>query len=376
MARDPQRERFEDRLTHLIVKGGVIATPATLVHHRARLGLTSNEVLYVLHILAHKWGPEWPYLALAEVVEASGVHERNVREWKAALIRKGYLRVSTRGKAGGGRLPDRHDLSGLFAALEQLVQEERSRQALSAARAELPEPSYPQPWPATPQPPRGKPALRTRNNLDENSIITPDENSRVPRTRTAGLTRTGPAGKGEPPVPEPGPRGTRSETGTSEPGLFPGQLPPGLARELGGMAASQPGGERGPDDHPLSSSTSTEDAPGYSDDGIAAYVEQYGIEFGDDDPQRSLDRAHRLWWNSGLARDAYHLAVKRAWYATRERRRTNSISGSVMAYFFGVLQGAIADECLKAGLPLPRDGRSVGRPRDGDQPPMRQPAGE
>ena len=40
--------------------------------------------------------------------------------------------------------------------------------------------------------------------------------------------------------------------------------------------------------------------PGYLDEGIPSYIVEWGAEFGDDDQERSLERAHRLWWNSKL----------------------------------------------------------------------------
>jgi hypothetical protein len=129
------------------------------------------------------------------------------------------------------------------------------------------------------------------------------------------------------------------------------------------VAASRPDGrqdqtEPGRQDDELAS------RQGYYDSGIAEYVETWGAELSDDDPKRSLERAHRLWWNSGLSRDAYHLAMKRAWYATSARLRQGRIlrgppeQPQAMGYFFAVLEGAIADECVSRGVPVPGRGRS------------------
>jgi hypothetical protein len=101
----------------------------------------------------------------------------------------------------------------------------------------------------------------------------------------------------------------------------------------------------------LSSADST---PGYFDEGITTYIVEWGVEFSDDDQERSLDRAHRMWWNSKLERGRFHNAMKAARHATLVRMANGQVGGRPMAYFFGVLAGAAADQCMKAGLPLPR----------------------
>src|SRR5437899_11479568 len=97
-----------------------------------------------------------------------------------------------------------------------------------------------------------------------------------------------------------------------------------------------------------------EPQPGYVDEGITAYISEWGPEFRDDDPERSLARAHHLWWGSRLPRWAFHNAMKAARHATASRLAKDQIHGSAMAYFFGVLEGAVGAQCLKAGLPIPR----------------------
>ena len=95
-------------------------------------------------------------------------------------------------------------------------------------------------------------------------------------------------------------------------------------------------------------------APGYFDEGIASYISEWGAELGDDDQERSIDRAHRMWWNSKLERGRFHNAMKAARHATLTRMSAGRVGSRPMAYFFGVLAGAAADQCVTAGLPLPR----------------------
>lgn len=135
-----------------------------------------------------------------------------------------------------------------------------------------------------------------------------------------------------------------------------------------GSAASRP--EEQEEDRDRSSSApdpedETDCIPGYFDEGITTYIEQYAPELEDDDPVRSNARAHKLWWNSGLPRWAFHNAMKRARRATAERQSQGQIRGSPMAYFFGVLAGAVADECYRRGRPLPRGWELESDPESG-----------
>jgi hypothetical protein len=56
------RARIAQRLSPLIAACGVVAVPALLVRHQARLQLSNAEVIYLLHVLSHRWdGDYWPW---------------------------------------------------------------------------------------------------------------------------------------------------------------------------------------------------------------------------------------------------------------------------------------------------------------------------
>jgi hypothetical protein len=133
---------FAERLSPLIAKAGVVAVPVLLIRHQADLDLTDGELVYLLQVLAHKWARAWPWIAVSDVVKATGHHERNVRSRKQSVEQKGYLLCRPQWKADGTRGGDEHDLSGLFAALERLAIEDQTKQALDEAQADLPEPRY------------------------------------------------------------------------------------------------------------------------------------------------------------------------------------------------------------------------------------------
>jgi hypothetical protein len=149
--------RFSERLSPLIAALGVTAVPNLLIRYQGRLQLTSNELIYVLHVLDHRRDESWPWVAVSSIVEATGAAERSVRDWRASLVEKGYLRLRARGRTGergGGRQPDEHDLSQLFAALEALALEEQIQRAADRVRNGLPSPSFYRGLPSVPQLPR------------------------------------------------------------------------------------------------------------------------------------------------------------------------------------------------------------------------------
>src|SRR5919202_5027204 len=121
----PSEGGFANRLSPLIAALGVTAVPNLLIRYQGRLRLTSNELVYLLHVLAHRReGACWPWVAASDVAHRTGAGERSVRDWRASIVKKGYLVLHPRGNTGspgGGRLSDEHDLSPLFATLEALA---------------------------------------------------------------------------------------------------------------------------------------------------------------------------------------------------------------------------------------------------------------
>jgi hypothetical protein len=331
---DGQR-RFADRLSPLIAAAGVVPVPVLLIRHQARLGLTAPELVYLLHVLSHRWdGGEWPWVAVASVCEATGASERSVQEWKASLQRKHLLRCKPRYLEGIGRRADEHDLSGLFAALEALVLEDETRKALESVRADLPRPTYHQGLGTTPQLPAGRPAI-ARTTAVRKSAPPPRDHS-----HPAGVTDRTPPVRHLAPEEEPS---TRVRPQTERP-LEP---PPEQTAQTGrAMAAARP--VRTQDTPTPETSGGDEGETGWYDEGIVLYIEQYAAQFGDNDPARSVDVAHHLWWHAGVSRSAMHNAMKKAYYATRRVQEAGQIRGTAMAYYFALLKAAIDDERVRA----------------------------
>ena len=138
MSDETSDNRWEQRLSPLIVKGGVLPAPSVLLRHAGELNLTPQELVLCLYILDKKWGSDWPYVSMLQAADELGRHKNKVYAWKQSLIRKGYLVATPRTVPGIGRRADYCDLSGLFAALERLVLAE----AVEQARGDLPLPLF------------------------------------------------------------------------------------------------------------------------------------------------------------------------------------------------------------------------------------------
>ena len=56
MSDETSDNRWEQRLSPLIVKGGVLPAPSVLLRHAGELNLTPQELVLCLYILDKKWG--------------------------------------------------------------------------------------------------------------------------------------------------------------------------------------------------------------------------------------------------------------------------------------------------------------------------------
>lgn len=372
------------RLSPLIARGGTVALPVSLLVHAGRLGLTSNELCYIAHVLHRKWTKDWPFLSVGEVAASAGVDVRSARSWKASLIGKGYLRVYPRVVPGQGPRADVHDLGGLFARLEALVLEDELRRA----RGELPEVEYHQGISTTPPLSTGRSARRLRPRAEGNTRSRADETIRSLRKNasTRGGTKT-PAEE-EPVKEEPGTRDRSQEAGEKQPARTnrvaaarPGPKNPAegvrkVSAEDGRMleghvAHAEPDGasyrpatdsevsaakdrltaeaEQLRDQQRISPAEPVGELPVGYDEGIWLYIERFAPAFGDNDPARSLEVAHHLWWNSGLPAWAFHNAIKMAADSTERMLARGHLRSSPMGYFFSALKTAVHDQAVRYG---------------------------
>ncbi len=318
MSDETSENRWEQRLSPLIVKGGVLPAPSVLLRHAGELDLTPQELVLCLYILDKKWGADWPYVSMLQAADELGRHKNKVYAWKKSLVQKGYLVATPRTVPGIGRRADYCDLSGLFAALERLTLAE----AVQQARGDLPTPLYDVSQFATLS--TGRSTLAGASRSTEKGAPRMTENGAA-RSTTRGAargTRNGARNKELPEETAPG-KTTHPETARQ--------------RSLTTSGATAAGAARPTDDGPESEE-------------LAARVEQYGRELRDDNPARSRARAHHAWWNSGLPRGRFLALVELARDKTREQVSKSGVRSGppgqrrAMAYFFAVLEDLARDE--------------------------------
>jgi hypothetical protein len=305
--------RWEQRLSPLIVKGGVLPAPSVLLRHAGQLNLTPQELVLCLYILDKKWGADWPYVSMLQAADELGRHKNKVYAWKQSLIRKGYLVATPRTVPGIGRRADYCDLSGLFAALERLVLTE----AVEQARGDLPLPLYNTGALSTVS--TGRSTLLGASRSTESGAADSTDTG-APRRTVRGAERSTV-------------RGARRKDLTEDRGKEPGSPDPARQRsEAISGSATRPTGS----------------APELEE--LSVRIEAYGREFRDDDPARSRARAHHVWWNSGLPRGRFLTLVEQARDLTREQVSRGKVKSAAagqrraMGYFFAILEDLARDE--------------------------------
>ena len=306
--------RWEQRLSPLIVKGGVLPAPSVLLRHAGQLNLTPQELVLCLYILDKKWGADWPYVSMLQAAEELGRHKNKVYAWKQSLIQKEYLVATPRTVPGIGRRADYCDLSGLFAALERLVLTE----AVEQARGDLPTPAFEISGLSTVS--TGRSTLLGAPRSPENGAADSPKNG-APRRTARGAergTRTGARNRVQ-----------REDADLKMP------VPAKTARQRSSTTS-------GSASRPSASSPESAD--------LNALVERYGTDFRDDDPPRSQARAHHIWWNSGLPRRRFLTLVEMARERTLEQVSRGRVRAGQagqrrsMGYFFAILEELARDE--------------------------------
>jgi hypothetical protein len=308
-----EKGRWEQRLSSLIVKGGVVPTPSVLLRHAGELGLTPQEVVLVLYILDKKWGPDWPYVSMLQAASELGRHKNKVYQWKQSLVQKGFLESTPRTVPGVGRRADYCDLSGLFAALERLVLQE----AIENARGEIPAPSYD--VGGLRELSTGRTTLSGARRSPENGASGSNENGAARITRT-GATSSNAMGARKRSTPQK----------SSEESVHVKPTREELTQGTGSAA------------RPTAHANVKTD--------VEQLVRQYAVEFRDDDVDRSVARAQHVWWNSRLPQIAFVALVEVARMRTKEQMSLGGIkkgkpgARAAMAYFFGVLEELVNKE--------------------------------
>lgn len=108
----------------VILSDGFVAVPTAFLKYGASLspGLTSTEILFVVHLMSYKWNASAPFPGYKTVAKRMGVSEVYARKLARSLEDKGYLvreiRVGT---------TNRFNLKPLFNRLSKFVAEQNRK---------------------------------------------------------------------------------------------------------------------------------------------------------------------------------------------------------------------------------------------------------
>ena len=101
-------------------------------YHRLEPPLKSNEAMFVIHLMRHKWDKNAPYPGFQLIAQRMGVSAEATRLYARSLEAKGYLfREMQIG------LTNRFHLDRLFVALEKLMSKDDLEDVQRNHRAEL-----------------------------------------------------------------------------------------------------------------------------------------------------------------------------------------------------------------------------------------------
>ena len=116
-----QNRSYASRWKHEgLFRQGYVAVPTTFLCLYAELkpySLTSGEALFILHLMAFKWGEDAPFPSYKTLAKRMGVSTKMVRRHAQSLETKGYLvRLFQRGGT------NRFFLNPLFDKLNETLE--------------------------------------------------------------------------------------------------------------------------------------------------------------------------------------------------------------------------------------------------------------
>lgn len=93
-----------------------------LAPHEGAKGLSSSEVMLIIHLMSHKWDEEAPYPSQETLATKMDLSDRRIRQLLSGLVDQGFLRVENRPYQS-----NLHHLDPLFEALERLMDEDERK---------------------------------------------------------------------------------------------------------------------------------------------------------------------------------------------------------------------------------------------------------
>jgi Helix-turn-helix domain len=122
------------RFGNEILQAGFTAVPNLVLDHYGTLGITSAEMMFVIHIWQYWWTEKNPYPSLQAIADRMATSRRQVRRYTESLKEKGLLRVNERRQPGLGQVSSEYDFAPLIEQVLHLASKE------NGARTEMTSP--------------------------------------------------------------------------------------------------------------------------------------------------------------------------------------------------------------------------------------------
>ena len=112
---------FDPRLTTYFgdatLQAGFMPLPNLFLRHYAELGLSGQQAMFVMQIMAVSWDLGKPPATLSDIAKRMGIARRTAQGISAELHAKGLIEINAQYADGGAQTENTYDLRPLFARL-------------------------------------------------------------------------------------------------------------------------------------------------------------------------------------------------------------------------------------------------------------------
>lgn len=112
---------FDPRLTTYFgdatLQAGFLPLPNLFLRHYAELGLTGQQAMFVVQLMATTWDLGSPPATLSDIAARMGIARRTAQAISAELHAKGVLEIYDQYDDGGSQIENGYDLGPLFQRL-------------------------------------------------------------------------------------------------------------------------------------------------------------------------------------------------------------------------------------------------------------------
>lgn len=118
-ANEVKPEKLNHRYPQSVLQEGFTPIPNSLLNNYKSLNMTSNEALFVIHLMFYKRDKRNPYPSISKIASKMGITDHQARSYARSLESKGLLsRIGRNGKS------NEFDLNLLFERLGDSNEEE------------------------------------------------------------------------------------------------------------------------------------------------------------------------------------------------------------------------------------------------------------